>query len=156
MIRDLFNRIKVVDQCEEPQVQTNSDTDIVSQIIDTLGYESCMFAILLGTLTDANVVVSVKLEEGDNSGLSDATVVAAKDIQLDARMIATPEATFQAAFDFSADLKSFKVGYKGGKRYLRLTLSPVANDAGSIPVAVACLLGNARHGENVNTATQTP
>ena len=153
-MRDLFNRFKAVTRTIEPQVQTNSDTDIVSQIIDLAGYEGVLFLIATGTLTDANVVVSVKLEEGDAANLSDAAAVVSREIQLDSQMAATPEATFQAAFDFSADLKVIKVGYLGGKRYVRLTLSPVGNDAGAIPVAVTAILGHARH--NPAGATQVP
>lgn len=156
-MKDLFNRIAVVDAVEAPALNTNSDTDIVSAIVDLAGYESALFLIINGALTDAGVVVSVKLEEGDDSGLSDAAAVATTQIQLDngsGRMDATPESGFHAAYDQGDDNKTFKIGYLGSKRYLRLTLSPVGNGAGDIPLAVTVLKGHARH--NPAGATQTP
>jgi hypothetical protein len=153
-MKDLYNRLKAVTRVVEPQVQTNSDTAIVSQIIDLQGYDALLFLIQTGTLTDANVVVSVKVEDGDVSNLSDAAAVAAAQLQLDSAMAATPASTFQAAFDFAGDLKTYKVGYMGNKRYVRLTITPAGNDAGAIPIAVAALLGHARH--QPAGATQTP
>jgi hypothetical protein len=157
MAKDLFNRLKVVDAVEAPALNTNSDTDIVSAIVDRAGYESVLFVIINGALTDAGAVVSVKLEDGDDSGLSDAAAVPTAQIQLDSssgRMDATPETGFHAAYDQGDDNKSFKIGYLGDKRYLRLTISPVGNAAGDIPLAVTALLGNARH--QPAGATQVP
>ena len=156
-MRDIFNRVKVVDAVEAPALNTNSDTDIVSAIIDRAGYESVLFVLVNGALTDTGVVVSVKLEEGNDSGLTDAAAVATSEIQLDngvGRMDATPEATFHAAYDQSDDNKSFKIGYLGSKRYLRLTVSPVGNSSGDIPFAATVVLGNARH--QPAGATQLP
>lgn len=147
-MRDLYNRVKLVDRFIEPQTQTNLDTAIVSQIVDRAGYEQVLFAIALGTLTDANATVSVKIEEGAAANLSDAANVATTDLQLEngtGRMATTPAANHQVAFDFSADLKTFKIGYIGMKRYLRVTVTPSGNDAGAIPIAVTCILGGARH-----------
>ena len=158
-MRDLFNRVAVVDGVEAPALNTNSDTDIVSAIVDLAGYESALFLIINGALTDAGAIVSVKLEEGNDSGLSDAAAVAANEIQLDnasGRMDATPESTFHAAYDQSDDNKTFKIGYLGNKRYVRLTLSPVGNAAGDIPVAVTVIKGHARHNSPGAGATQTP
>jgi hypothetical protein len=153
-MKDLFNRVKVVDAVEAPALNTNSDADIVSAIIDRAGYESALLVIVNGALTDAGCVVSVKLEHGDDSGLSDAVAVPAGQYQFDTRLDATPEAGFQGAYDQSDDNVSFKIGYLGDKRYIRLTLSPVGNAAGDIPVAVTAILGNARH--QPAGATQVP
>ena len=153
-MRDLFNRVKLVDAVEAPALNTNSDVDIVSAIVDRAGYESELWAIVCGALTDAGAIVSVKLEHGDDSGLSDAAAVPASQIQLDSRMVAVPESTFQAAFDQSNDDLTFKIGYLGDKRYQRLTISPVGNAAGNIPLAVTVILSHARH--QPAGATQVP
>ena len=158
-MKDLFNRLAVVDGVEAPALNTNSDNDIVSAIVDLAGYESALFLIVNGALTDAGCVVSVKLEEGDDSGLSDAAAVGDDEIQLDngsGRADATPESGFHMAYDQGDDNKTFKVGYLGNKRYVRLTLSPVGNAAGDIPVAMTVIKGHARHNSPGAGATQTP
>jgi len=141
-MKDLFNNLKVVDAVEAPALNTNSDTDIVTAIVDRQGYESMLWLLVNGALTDAGVIVSVKVEDGDDSGLSDAAAVAAAELQLDSRMDATPEATYQAAYDQTDDNKTFRIGYLGAKRYVRLTISPVGNAAGDIPLAVTVVMGN--------------
>src|SRR5437773_2482486 len=130
-MKDLFNRIKIA-ALIAPQVETgNTDVENVAAPVDRRGYESVVFEIRTGTLNDADTVVSTKFYEGDASDGSDKTAVAAADLQLDPLLAATPEATYQAAFDFSADNKAIKVGYLGTKRYVGLNLSP-ANNTGNI------------------------
>lgn len=70
------------------------------------------------------------LEEGDVSNLSDAAAVA------DADLLGT-EAL--AAFQFDDDNEVRKLGYKGHKRYTRLTITPVANASAAVLSAVAVL-----------------
>lgn len=156
-MKDLFNRVKVVDAVEAPALNTNSDTDIVSAIIDNAGYDSQLWLLIFGALTDAGCVVSIKLQESDDSSMAGATDVAASQIQLDngsGRADATPESTFHCAIDQGDDNKTIKLGYLGSKRYTQLTVSPVGNAAGDIPFAATVILGNARH--QPAGVTQTP
>jgi len=151
-MRDLFNRIKV-SRLLDPVAVVTDNTASVSQIVDLAGYESAVIVIETGNLTDADAVFSIKVEEGNDSGLSDAATVAAKDLQIDPGLTATPATGNQAAYDFSADTKPFKVGYIGAKRYLRVTITP-ANNTGNHFVAAAAVLSNARH--QPAGLTQTP
>lgn len=113
-----------------PQVQTNDDTAIVSEIIDVRDYDAVECVIALGTLTDAGVTTVVLLEEGDNSSLTDNAAVA------DADMLGTETL---AAFDQADDKAVRKIGYTGTKRYIRLTVTPTGNAAGDLPISAVAV-----------------
>lgn len=144
MNRDLFNRV-AVKRAIDPLVQTNSSAAIVGQIVDSQGYESLVYVIDTGNLTDADATFDVKLEEGNDAALADAAVAAAADVQVDPGFDGVTQAGFNARFTFAKDNAQLKIGYKGGKRYTRLTIQPNNNDAGSAPLAATAVFGNARH-----------
>lgn len=122
-MRDMMNSLGLAGA----EVVTVSDTtDVVSQIMDLQGADGAMFLIGTGTLADADATFTVLVEEGDDSGLSDAASVA------DADLVGT-EAL--AAFTFADDNEGRKIGYVGMKRYIRCTVTPVAN-TGSAPIAI--------------------
>lgn len=111
-------------------VSVADNTAQVGQIIDRQGFDSLEYIILAGSLADADATFTVLLEEGEVANLSDAAAVA------DADLLGT-EAL--ASFTFAADDKVFKLGYKGHKRYTRLTLTPAANASAALLAAVAIL-----------------
>lgn len=117
-----------------PVVLTNVDTAQVSAIIDTQGYQSAAFLIHIGTLTDADVTLAVLIEDGNDSGLSDAAAVADTFLE--------PLESVVAA-DFGDDLIVRKIAYRGPKRYLRCTVTPTGNNAGDAPLSCMAMLGNA-------------
>ena len=129
-MKDLHNNIhpKLV---IAPQVGAD-DTPLVGAIIDRQGYDSLEYVIATGTLADADATFTVLLEEGDAANLSDAAAVA------DADLLGT-EAL--ASFTFADDSKVFKLGYKGHKRYTRLTITP-ANNLGNAPLSAVAVLGD--------------
>lgn len=131
---DLHNNIKVA-RSISPLKQTNVSTAIVGQIVDHQGYDQASYIIAYGDLTDINVTFTTLLEEGDAANLSDAVSVADADL-LGTEAGATPL--------FSDDNRQFKLGYKGIRRYTRLTVTPVGNDLGDIHVAACCVLGAPR------------
>ena len=118
MNHDLYNTIKAVPSIA-PQVQTNSDTAIVGAIIDHLGFNSSTYVVQTGTLTDANATTTFLLEESDDSGMSGAA---------------------GSAVTFANDGVTRKLGYRGRKRYTRLTITPSGNDSGAIPISAMCIL----------------
>lgn len=134
-MQDLHNKIKVVTAIV-PQIQTNADTAIVGEIIDTNGFDMVEFAIALGTITDANVVGAVTMEHGNAANLSDTSAVGASD------MIGS------ANFTFADDKAAKKIGYApktvAAKQYVRITVTPTGNDAGALPVAAVAILSGAR------------
>ena len=137
-MRDLLNRIHVK-RAISP-VSVSDTTAQVSQIIDTAGYDALVFAIATGSIADADATFAVLVEDGDVSTLSDAAAVD------DAYLIGT-EAL--AAFQFDDDNEVRKVGYKGLKRYVRLTVTPTGNASAALLSAVA-ILGYPKAGTPAN------
>lgn len=131
-MRDLMNNVHVVNAIPPVAARTDN-TAIVSSIIDVRDYDSAMFAISVGANTDANATFAVLLEESDASNMSGAVAVADADLN-------GTEAL--AGFQFDDDNETRKLGYRGAKRYIRLTITPSGNDAGNIFVAAVAILGN--------------
>lgn len=111
-------------------VSVSDNTAQVGQIIDRQGFDSLTYVIATGSLADTDVTFTVLLEESDASNMSGSNAVA------DADLIGT-EAL--ASFTFGDDDKCFKLGYKGNKRYTRLTITPAANASAAVICAVALL-----------------
>lgn len=112
---------------------------IVGTIIDRQGYESVTYVLNIGIVADADATFTVLLEEGDVSNLSDAAAVA--DADMISQGSAAPET--DAAFIFSDDGEVRTLGYRGTKRYTRMTITPAAN-TGAWPIGVVCILGHRR------------
>ena len=129
-MKDLSSKIHPLKVITPVVVADN--TAQVGSIIDRQGYDSLTYLIVTGTLADADATFTVLLEEGDQANLSDAAAVDDKDL------IGT-EAL--ASFNYADDAETRKLGYKGNKRYTRLTITP-ANNAGNAPVAAIALLGH--------------
>ena len=130
-MRDQSNNLHILNAISPIAARTDN-TAIVSSIIDRRGYDSLTFGIAVGTNTDADATFTVLVEDGENSALSDAAAVA------DENLVGT-EAL--ASYTFADDAESRKIGYVGGKRYVRLTITPANNAAGNIFVAALAILG---------------
>ena len=129
--RDIHNNLHFVPLIVPIAARTDN-TAIVSAIIDTAGYEACELVIVTGTNTDANATFAALVEDGDASNLSDAAAV-------DDKFLIGTESV--ASFTFSDDNECRKIGYVGGKRYVRLTVTPSGNDAGNIFISGVAVLG---------------
>lgn len=127
-MHDISNAITVKRAISPVSVSDN--TAQVSQIIDRQGYETCAFLIATGSIADADATFAVLVEHGDQANLSDAAAVP------DAELIGTEAA---AGFQFDDDNEVRKIGYRGAKRYLRLTVTPSANASAAFVAAVAVL-----------------
>lgn len=128
MLRDLMSNIHVI-RAISP-VSVADTTAQVSQIIDMQGYSSLTFVILTGSIADADATFTVLVEHDDASGFGTAAAVP------DAQLVGT-EAL--AGFQFDDDNETRKIGYVGTKRYVRLTITPVANASAALLAAVAVL-----------------
>src|SRR6185295_3263129 len=131
-MRDLFNNV-ALRRAMSPVAAGTDNTAYVSQIIDMQGWRSLLWAILIGTNTDADATFTVLVEEGDAANLSDAAAVDDKDL------LGTEAG---ASFTFTHDDSVRKIGYKGRKRYCRLTITPAGNNSGNIFIASAAILGH--------------
>lgn len=130
-MRDLANHIALKRAISPVSVSDN--TAQISQIIDLAGYDKAVFAIITGSIADADATFAVLLEHGDAPNLSDAAAVP------DSQLTGTEAA---AGFNFADDDKTRKLGYVGPKRYLRLTITPTANASAALIAAVAILSGS--------------
>ena len=137
-MNDLFNNISIARALSPASVA--DDTAQVSQIIDRRGYGSLTFAIATGSLADSNATFAVLVEHGDAANLSDAAAVP------DADLLGT-EAL--AGFAFDDDDETRKIGYRGAKRYVRLTITPSGNGSAALLAAVA-VLGHAQAAPTAN------
>lgn len=136
--RDLHNTLSY-QRAISPAINTNSDTALVSQIIDMQPLLGLEFVIATGTLSDANATFTVLMEEGDDSGLSDAAAVADADMLPSPNNSSSTAPEAAAAFIFSDDNAIKTIGYIGIKRYVRLTITPSGNDSGSAPISVVAV-----------------
>lgn len=130
-MRDFANSVEVR-RAISPAAAKTDNTAFVSQIIDISGFSMLIFAILLGSLADADATFTVLVEHGDAPNLSDAAPVP------DAQLTGS-EAS--AGFTFADDNKVRKIGYVGSKRYARLTVTPANNTGDAFLSAVAILSG---------------
>lgn len=133
MMRDLSSEIKCSRGFSPVAAQTDN-TAIVSQIIDTLNFDSLTFAWIWGSIADVDVTFTNLMEESNDSALATKNDVA------DADLIGTEAAGVPL---FSDDNKVVKIGYKGNKRYVRCTITPAAN-TGNIFVACVVIQGHPR------------
>lgn len=139
-MRDLMNNIDLK-RGISPAAAGTDNTPYVSQIFDSQGFESVTFAILIGANTDTNATFTVLFEDGDDASLNDNAAVA------DADLIGT-EAL--AGFTVADDNEVRKIGYKGSKRYQRVTITPAGNDSGNIYIAGVWIGGHPRHAPTSN------
>ena len=130
-MRDSFNNTKIVTVWDPVDLGTG-DTAKVGAIIDHQGFDKCLYHIAYGSIADTDATFTTLLEESDDSGMSGATAVADADL-LGTEAGATPL--------FSNDNTGFKLGYRGSKRYTRLTLTPASNTGAILTSAVAILSG---------------
>lgn len=140
-MKDLTNNIHPVLLFEPVAAQTNSSTARVSAIIDRQGYESLTLVLINGTNTDADATFAVLVEDGNVSNLSDNAAVD------DAELNGT-EAL--AAFAFGDDGECRKIGYRGSKRYVRVTVTPTGNNSGDWFMAGVAILGNPSRSPTAN------
>jgi hypothetical protein len=138
-MRDLMNEIHVA-RVLSPVATPADNTAQVGQIIDRQGFDSLTYLIATGAIPDADATFVVLLEHGDVANLSDAAAVP------DDELIGT-EAL--AGFQFDDDNEVRKLGYRGNKRYSRLTITPAANASATLLAAVA-VLGHAARTPTIN------
>ncbi|MBC3889508.1 hypothetical protein GH810_14435 [Acetobacterium paludosum] len=128
-MKDMYNNIKQQNAFNSQAITTN--TTVNGEIIDTAGFNSLTFIVKAGTITDGDYAVS--LMEGDNAALTDAALVADADLL-----------GLEAGASFTADTddnKTTRIGYRGNKRYVRLSITTTNVTTGGAISAVA-ILGN--------------
>lgn len=125
-MRELHTSLETVAALTPRTIAT--DTTTAGSIVDRQGFEAVEFVIAAGTLTDG--AYAVLIEEGDAANLSDAAAVA------DADLIGTEA---DIAYALTEDNEVHKIGYKGSKRYVRLSIVSTSTSSGGVLGAVALL-----------------
>lgn len=131
-MRDLHNNVKVLDNT------CVTITDNTAQVCtaDRAGFEAIEFLVALGTVADVDATLTVLVEDSDDNS---AWAAVADDFLLGVEAM---------GLDFADDLTVGKIGYVGGKRYVRVTVTP-ANNTGSLPIALVALGGFPINGKQV-------
>lgn len=140
-MRDMMNQIHTTYLFAPIAAQTNSNTARTSAIIDLRGYDSCTLVLINGTNTDADATFAVEVAESDDSGMSGGAPVA------DADLIGTE---ILAGFTFADDNETRKIGYKGSKRYVQVTVTPTGNNSGDWFLAGVAILGHPAQAPTAN------
>lgn len=123
-MRDLHHNIKVLDNT----CVTITDNTAQVATADRLGFDAVEFLIALGTLADTDATLTVLVEDSDDNSTWAAV---ADDFLLGVEAM---------GLDFADDLTTGKIGYVGGKRYVRVTVTP-ANNTGALPIAIVAVGG---------------
>jgi len=126
--KDLHNNLKFTPAIN-PAAAITGDGTTTSAIIDTQGFESLEFSCQSGVITDGSFTGSVY--EGDASDMSDEAV-------------ATELLGSAPVFSASNDNVVKKVGYRGGKRYVRIKFVQAGSTSGGFLSCVA-VQGHARN-----------
>lgn len=124
---DSHNNILQAVALNPATIATDTTTD--GNIIDTLGFQSVEFIVYCGTRTDGTYTPLIK--DGADSGLSDAAAVD------DAYLLGT-----EAAAALSASNTAKRIGYKGNKRYVRLSIVSTSTTSGCTSVGAIAILGH--------------
>lgn len=112
------------------------NTAQVGAWIDRSGFQSLTFAIQTGTIATSGATFTVTMDEADASNQSDAAAVDVGD-QISAVAGEDPETA--ASFTGANANSTFKIGYIGIKRYVRITITPTSNSGNAALSAVAAL-----------------
>lgn len=124
MEKDLHNNID--DRVALVEQAIAADTLVDGEIIDTQGFESLEYVVQVGTITTG--VVGFIIQEGDDSGLSDA-----------ANVPAAETLGSLTGFIVTDDDATKRVGSIGKKRYQRFSILPDDSAAIDFISAVAIL-----------------
>lgn len=129
MRKDLHNHVGAL--VAKNPTTISSSTTTAGVIIDTKGYGAVEFMLYTGARTDGTYTPLI--EEGDDSGLSDAVAVD------DANLFGT-----EAAAALAASNSVSKVGYRVGKyRYVRLSVVSTTVTSGCTSVGALAVMANA-------------
>lgn len=141
--KDLVHNAKLTNVINPAAIKSANATT-TGVIIDTQGYESLTFAIEAGAITDG--AFTPTMTEGDAANLSDGAAVAAGDML----------GTLAASVQNNASQNTTKtIGYRGGKRYVRLDEVQTGATTGGF-IAVTAIQAHARNQPSSTSAAPSP
>lgn len=141
-MHDLLNSLGIA-QIIAPQ--TVQAAPVASDAIDLQGCESLALIVAVGNIVDtldSENRIDVKIEHADDNGNG---APAAFTACADSDVMAAPEALNAGVFlsidDAGLESKRHTIGYCGGKRFVKVTATPVSMTTGG-PMAVLAIKGN--------------
>lgn len=146
-MRDLHSNIKVANHLE---CKAYTATQTPTNGIDRQGFESLDFLIGVGVITNANESPntgwSFKLQESDSqtTGFTDVTDSNSVLVGSAKSPTTTPNSSTGVFLEVdgpSEDQKTYRIGYRGIKRYVRCIATAV-NTPGSTPLNIDAVLGH--------------
>lgn len=146
-MRDNHSHLKYLDALKP--ILGNNDTEGTGIVVDRLGAESTELVVSFGTSGDTlsgSLKVQAILQHGDLANGSDMAAVPDADMIGGLADGAGGICLVDAAGE---DAKSYKVGYKGSKRYVRVFLDFTGTHTNGIPISALAILGQLRY-EGVN------
>jgi len=152
-MRDLHNNIKA-ELLLAPDTITG---DTNSAQMDLLGYDSAELFVMVGDCANAlsgSVYWGVIVEESDDDSTFTPVVTAADLLFTANGNASTPDTTDGSVKDIDADDDEdmlIRVGYKGSKRYVRITLDETG-DTGDCDFCVIGIKGHPKAAPGLDTA----
>lgn len=146
--RDLHSHVKAVQHLAAAAYTT---TQTPSSGVDTQGFDSVEFLIAIGTIANVGNSPadgwSFKLQESDEasanfSDVTDSSVVLVGSAKSPVTAPNSSTGVFLTVDDAAEDATTYRVGYVGSKRYVRVVATAVLTP-GSTPLYITALLGNA-------------
>ena len=130
-----------VTQCLAPQ--TIQASALNSGNIDTLGADTLAVAVLVGNIADtldSTHRVDLKIEHADDDGTGAPGAYAACADTDVLNFSGLASGVFLSIAADSQDQKRYVIGYNGGKRFVKVTATPVSLTTGG-PIAMVALKG---------------
>lgn len=147
-MKDLYHNLKAVDRIA-PQVVTSGGGAVNTGDVDLQGYEGALIEAHFGANNGSDTVnatnhIDVTVEHADDDGTGSPgsySAVAAADV-----LGVTPASG--VVFDdngAAADDQVYLAGYIGGKRFVKVTVTPRGTLTNGTPLSVTVYGGHARH-----------
>lgn len=149
-MHDLVNTLSII-QCLQPQ--TIQGSALHSGNIDMQGCEALAVVILLGDIADsldADNRIDVKIEHADDDGTGSPAAYGACTDDDVLNFTGLSSGKFVAIDASGKEQKRHVIGYRGGKRFVKVTATPVSLSTGG-PIAMLALKGNLSQVPQSNT-----
>lgn len=139
-MHDLVNSLSII-QCLDPQTVQAEAVD--SGDIDMQGAETLAIVVMVGDIgetTDADNRLDLKIEhaQDDGTGQPDEYAACADEDVLNFENLSN--GVFASIDDAAKEEKRHVIGYRGGKRFVKVTATPVSLATGG-PVAMLAIKG---------------
>lgn len=140
-MHDIVNNINISQVLNPQTIQASA---LNSGNIDMQGCETLAVAVMIGNIVDTlsgSVRIDVKIEHADDDGAgAPGTYAACTDADV-LNATGLSSGIFVSVDAAGKELKRHVIGYRGGKRFVKVTATPVSLSTGG-PIAMLALKGN--------------